>query len=66
MNLATLLFPRGLPSSPSSLSNSMRQLLQRAECIKNELPEPSPGSQVTVAFGHDHEGFVASLLGSTA
>ena len=56
MKLASLLFPNGHSSEADKL------LLQRAECIKDGLPEPSPGSQIAIAFDHDRIGFAAALI----
>tara|TARA_R110002072_G_scaffold303070_1_gene492774 strand:- start:5310 stop:6665 length:1356 start_codon:yes stop_codon:yes gene_type:complete len=58
MNLATLLFPHGLTGEPA------QQLLQHAQRVKDRLPEPSPGSQIAIAFGHDRTAFAAALLGT--
>ena len=41
-------------------------LLRRAATIAALLPEPSPGSEVAFAFGHDRLAFAAALLGTWA
>ena len=58
MNLAALLFPNGI-EDPAS-----QRLLRHAMLIKQQLPEPSPGSEVTIAFGRDREAFAAAMLGT--
>ncbi|MFT4515252.1 MAG: 3-hydroxymyristoyl/3-hydroxydecanoyl-(acyl carrier protein) dehydratase [Planctomycetota bacterium] len=57
MNLATLLFPNGLAGEAE------QQLLRQAQQIRDRLPEPTPGSQIAIACGHDRQAFAAALIG---
>lgn len=58
MNLATLLFPNGLAGEP------VQHLLQQAQQICDRLPQATPGSQITIACGHDTQAFAAALIGT--
>jgi 3-hydroxymyristoyl/3-hydroxydecanoyl-(acyl carrier protein) dehydratase len=58
MNLAELL--------SLDVAGPHRELLQRATLILGHLPEPTPGSQITLAFGGNPEVFAASLLAAWA
>jgi hypothetical protein len=53
MNLATL-FP--------ALDKDGGQLLQQASCIMDQLPTPTEGSEMCLAFGTDREAMAAALL----
>lgn len=55
-----------LALDPASPDGSHQQLLQRATLIMDRLPEPTPGSQITLAFGGNRDAFAASLLATWA
>lgn len=50
----------------ASTDGSHQQLLQRATRVLDHLPEATPGSQITLAFGGNREAFAASLLATWA